>query len=265
MISQIIDQQHKGIARHERTLLIKEVLDEALGLGALEDLLANDNISEIMVNGHHQIFVENKGRLSLSKVTFTSNFHLRKVIERIVTPLGRRIDETSPYVDARLKDGSRVNAVIEPIAIDGPSITIRKFSKSPFTIQNYLEYKSITQPMINFLKICVENGMNDLIIGQQAQNTLEHAMKALLEAHRVSYQRTHNIGHLLGRIRRTGPQLLEFAISIAPDIYTKYAGEQAYELSDPLLTDQPDYRQRTVADARRIIHRAREVRQARTD
>ena len=135
MISKIIDKEHKNIPRGERNILIKEVLDEALGLGALEELLANDNISEIMVNGHDQIFVENKGKLSLSKVTFTSNFYLKKVIERIVTPLGRRIDETSPYVDARLKDGSRVNAVVEPIAIDGPSITIRKFSKKTIYYQ----------------------------------------------------------------------------------------------------------------------------------
>ena len=165
MISKIIDKEHKNISRSERNVLIKEVLDEALGLGALEELLANEGVSEIMVNGHDQIFVENKGKLSLSKVTFTSNFYLKKIIERIVTPLGRRIDETSPYVDARLKDGSRVNAVIEPIAIDGPSITIRKFAKKPFTIKNYLEYKSVTEPMINFLKICVENGMNVLISG----------------------------------------------------------------------------------------------------
>ena len=109
------------------------------------------------------------------------------------------------------------------------------------------------------------NNAADLAIGQQAQNTLEHAMKALLEAHRVSYRRTHNIGHLLGLIRHIDPEIREFAISIAPDIYTKYAGEQAYELSEPFLTDQPDYRERTVADAQRIIHRAREVRQSRTD
>ena len=113
--------------------------------------------------------------------------------------------------------------------------------------------------------LCAENGMNDLIIGQQAQNALEHAMKALLEAHQVRYQRTHNIGNLLGHVRHIDPEIREFAISIAPDIYTKYAGEQVYELSEPFLTDQPDYRERTVADAQRIIHRAREVRQSRTD
>ena len=184
MISKIIDKEHKNISRGERNILIKEVLDEALGLGALEELLANDNVSEIMVNGHDQIFVENKGKLSLSKVTFTSNFYLKKIIERIVTPLGRRIDETSPYVDARLKDGSRVNAVVEPIAIDGPSITIRKFSKKPFTIRNYLEYKSITEPMISFLKICVENGMNILISGGtgSGKTTLLNSLSGFIPA-----------------------------------------------------------------------------------
>ena len=184
MISKIIDKEHKNIPRGERNILIKEVLDEALGLGALEELLANDSVSEIMVNGHDQIFVENKGKLSLSKVTFTSNFYLKKVIERIVTPLGRRIDETSPYVDARLRDGSRVNAVIEPIAIDGPSITIRKFAKKPFTITNYLEYKSITEPMINFLKICVENGMNVLISGGtgSGKTTLLNSLSGFIPA-----------------------------------------------------------------------------------
>ena len=113
--------------------------------------------------------------------------------------------------------------------------------------------------------LCVENGMNDLIIGQQAQNTLEQGMKALLEAHRARYQRTHNIGHLLGRVRQIDSHLRELTLSLPADIYTKYAGEQGYEISEPLLTYQPDYRARTVADAQRIIGRAREVRQGRTD
>lgn len=107
----------------------------------------------------------------------------------------------------------------------------------------------------------------DLLIGQQAQNTLEHAMKALLEVHGARYQRTHNIGDLLGRVRDVDPDLRRFQFSIPPDIYTQYAGEQVYRLThrQPLLTDHPDYRGLTVADAQRIIHRAREVRQSRTD
>ena len=112
----------------------------------------------------------------------------------------------------------------------------------------------------------VDLGLNDLLIGQQAQNALEHAMKALLEAHRARYQRTHNIGDLLGRVRDVDPEMREFAFGIPPDIYTEYAGDQVYRIRrQPLLTDQPGYRERTVADVQRIIHRAREVRQSRTD
>jgi septum site-determining protein MinD len=134
-------------------------------LGPLEDLLADPNVTEIMVNGHKKIFLEKAGKVQLSPVTFTSNDHLRRIIERIVTPLGRQINESSPYVDARLKDGSRVNAVIEPLAIDGPALTIRKFKKGGISPEKYAEYGSITKPMIDFLRICVENGLNVVISG----------------------------------------------------------------------------------------------------
>lgn len=164
-ITQIVDREAAGINRDERSKLIKEVLEEALGLGPLEDLLADPNVTEIMVNGYKKIFIEKSGKIQLSAVTFTSNMHLRNVIERIVTPLGRRIDEKSPMVDARLKDGSRVNAVIEPLAIDGPAVTIRKFKKGGITAEAYVNYGSITKPMIDFLKICVENGLNIVISG----------------------------------------------------------------------------------------------------
>lgn len=164
-ITQIIDREAPGLPRDERSRAIKEVLEEALGLGPLEDLLADPAVTEIMVNGHRRIFVEKGGKVQLSAVTFTSNMHLRNVIERIVTPLGRRIDEKTPYVDARLKDGSRVNAVIEPLSIDGPSVTIRKFKKGGITPEKYVEYGSITKPMVDFLKICVENGLNVVISG----------------------------------------------------------------------------------------------------
>lgn len=165
MITKIVDKRASGLGRDERTKIIKDVLDEALGLGALENLLADDTVSEIMVNGAEKIFIEKNGRIQLSKTRFTSNQQLRNVIERIVTPIGRRIDEKTPYCDARLQDGSRVNAVIEPLAIDGPSLTIRKFSKDEITYKNYLGWGSMTQPMIDFLKICVEQGLNIIISG----------------------------------------------------------------------------------------------------
>ncbi|GIL18794.1 MAG: hypothetical protein BroJett040_25450 [Oligoflexia bacterium] len=164
-ITTIVDKEAPGIPRDERSRTIKEVLEEALGLGPLEDLLAEPTVTEIMVNGHKKIFIEKGGKVQLSPVTFTTNMHLRNVIERIVTPLGRRIDEKTPYVDARLKDGSRVNAIIEPLSIDGPALTIRKFKKGGISAEKYIEYGSMTKPMVDFLKICVENGLNVVISG----------------------------------------------------------------------------------------------------
>lgn len=164
-ITQIVDRESPGLPREERSKIIKEVLEEALGLGPLEDLLADNSVTEIMVNGHKKIFVEKNGLIQMSPATFTSNDHLRKVIERIVMPLGRQINQSQPYVDARLKDGSRVNAIIEPLAIDGPSMTIRKFKKGGISPDRYVEYGSLTKPMIDLLKMCVENGLNVVISG----------------------------------------------------------------------------------------------------
>lgn len=184
VISQIVDREAAASPREERAQLIKEILDEALGLGPLEDLLEDESVTEIMVNGPHRIFIERKGRIDLSPVVFTSNQHLRNVIERIVTPLGRRIDEKNPYVDARLKDGSRVNAVIEPIAIDGAAVTIRKFAKKPVTAENYIGWNSLTQPMLDLLKICVENGLNIVISGGtgSGKTTLLNTMSGFIPA-----------------------------------------------------------------------------------
>lgn len=165
IITKLIDREQSNMSRDERAQVIKEVLDEALGLGPLEKLLEDDDVSEIMVNGPNQIFMERKGKLALSPVTFTSNLQLVNVIKRIVEPLGRQINEKSPYVDARLKDGSRVNAVINPIALDGGSITIRKFAKEKITPNHYINWGSMTSSMVDFLKICVENGLNIIISG----------------------------------------------------------------------------------------------------
>jgi pilus assembly protein CpaF len=164
-ITQILDREAADLAREERSKVIKEVLEESLGLGPLEDLLTDPAVSEIMVNGAKKIFVEKSGKVQLSQTTFTSNDHLRRIIERIVLPLGRQINNMTPYVDARLKDGSRVNAVIEPLAIDGPALTIRKFKKGGVNPEKYIEYGSMNANMIQFLRICVENGLNIVISG----------------------------------------------------------------------------------------------------
>jgi septum site-determining protein MinD len=166
VVSQLVDKEAGAIGREERAQIIKEVLDEALGLGALEDLLADPAVTEIMVNGFQKIFIEKNGIVQLSPVTFTSNFHLRKVIERIVAPLGRQINESVPYCDARLADGSRVNAVIEPLSIDGPALTIRKFRKKPVSPETYhQEWNACTANMMEFLRICVQNKLNVIISG----------------------------------------------------------------------------------------------------
>jgi septum site-determining protein MinD len=166
VISEITDRLSPGLPRDDRARVIKETLEEALGLGPLEELLADPSVTEIMVNGCDMIYIEKSGKLILSNVTFTSNLQLRIVIERIVSPLGRRIDERTPYVDARLPDGSRVNAIIEPLAIDGPSLTIRKFPAERITHNDYVErFSSMTRPMMDFLKVCVEQGLNIIISG----------------------------------------------------------------------------------------------------
>lgn len=164
-VSLIVDKEAPDLARDERQKLVKDVLEEALGLGPLEDMLADPSISEIMVNGAGKIFIEKSGRVQLSGIKFTSNDHLRRIIERIVTPLGRQINNATPYVDARLKDGSRVNAVIEPLAIDGPALTIRKFKKGGINSEKYIEFGSATKNMLDFLKIAVEYGYNVVISG----------------------------------------------------------------------------------------------------
>lgn len=164
-IGLIVDKEAPDLARDERQKLVKDVLEEALGLGPLEDMLADPAISEIMVNGANKIFVEKGGKVQLSGIKFTSNDHLRRIIERIVTPLGRQINNATPYVDARLKDGSRVNAVIEPLALDGPALTIRKFKKGGINPEKYIEFGSATKNMLDFLKIAVEYGYNVVISG----------------------------------------------------------------------------------------------------
>ena len=149
----------------DREMLIKEVLDEALGLGPLEDFLAEDLVTEIMVVNKDKIYVEKGGKLTFTGKTFTTHEAVLAVIERIITPLGRRIDESSPLVDARLKDGSRVNAIIPPLAIKGPCITIRKFAKKSFTVQDLINFGSMTPQIANFLQKCVLGRRNIVISG----------------------------------------------------------------------------------------------------
>ena len=166
LIQEIISARENDIPRElNRKLLMKQVLDEAIGLGPLEELLDDDSISEIMVNRYDQIYVERGGRLERHPLTFTGDRAVLGVIERIVAPLGRRIDESSPMVDARLKDGSRVNAIIPPLALKGPTLTIRKFAKRKLTGQDLVEFGALSPEMADFLQICVKARKNIIVSG----------------------------------------------------------------------------------------------------
>ena len=148
---------------HKR--LVQEVLNEVIGLGPIEDLIQDDAVSEIMVNGPNSIYVERGGRLALSDKEFRDDEHVMQIIDKIVAPLGRRCDEAYPTVDARLKDGSRVNCIIPPLALNGPIITIRKFSKKPLTVKDLIHYGTVTQEMADFVAACVKIGLNIVVSG----------------------------------------------------------------------------------------------------
>lgn len=166
MIDEIVVQMQGKLPADVNVEKLKEdVLNEAVGLGPLEELLKGDEITEIMVNKFDEIYVEKGGKLTLSGVTFSSDDAVMSAIERIVSPLGRRIDESSPYVDARLKDGSRVNAIIPPLALRGPCITIRKFSKDKLTHNDLIRFGAINENMVKFLQVAVEQRLNILISG----------------------------------------------------------------------------------------------------
>ena len=165
MFNQILAAEAIILSRTERQKLFEQIVAEILGLGPLQELLADESVSEIMVNGPKKIFVERKGILTLTPLTFENDEHVMRIIDRIVSPLGRRIDESQPLVDARLADGSRVNAIIPPLALNGPTLTIRKFESTPLTINNLIQFGSVTPEAAEFLKACVVARLNTVVSG----------------------------------------------------------------------------------------------------
>ncbi len=161
----ILENEYPATSRSERQKINTEINDEVLGFGPINSLILDPTVSEIMVNSPSQVYVERKGKLVLSEVKFRDNEHVLHVIEKIVSPIGRRIDESSPMVDARLPDGSRVNAIIPPLALKGPSITIRKFSKDPFTVEDLINFGSLTPEMAKFIDACVKAKLNIVVSG----------------------------------------------------------------------------------------------------
>ncbi len=165
LFEQVLTEENIVLTRPERQRLFEQISAEILGFGPLQPLLEDDSISEIMVNGARSIYIERGGKITRLPISFESDEHVMRIIDRIVAPMGRRIDESSPYVDARLPDGSRVNAVIPPISLVGPVLTIRKFFKNPITLDQLIQFGSITPDALQFLKACVESRLNIIISG----------------------------------------------------------------------------------------------------
>src|SRR5450830_1735812 len=165
IFGRVIDEEGLALTRAERVRMLEQITDEIIGLGPLEPLLRDETVTEIMVNGPRQVYVERSGRLELTNVVFQNDDHVMRIIDRIISPIGRRIDESSPMVDARLTDGSRVNAIIPPLSLIGPVITVRKFAASPFTVDDLVRFGTATPDMFEFLRASVEARLNVFVCG----------------------------------------------------------------------------------------------------
>jgi len=165
MYDNMLAQENLVLSRNDRQRLLEQIVAEILGFGPIEPLLDDDSLTEIMVNGPGAVYVERAGRIEPTDIKFDNNDHVLRIIDRIVSPLGRRVDESSPYVDARLPDGSRVNAVIPPLSLIGPVLTIRKFARIPITPQKLVDLGSITPEVLEFVKACVQARLNMVISG----------------------------------------------------------------------------------------------------
>ena len=181
-LSQLIDSEQTLLSAAERSQIVGEVLDEVFGLGPLETLLQDDSISDILVNGYNQVYIEKRGRLELTAVTFKDNSHLLRIIDKIVSQVGRRIDESSPMVDARLMDGSRVNAIIPPLAVDGPLLSIRRFGTDKLMPADLVEKQSMTDAMLQLIEACVKTRLNIIVSGGtgSGKTTLLNALSAFI-------------------------------------------------------------------------------------
>ncbi len=165
LFEQILSEENIVLSRPERARLFEQIAAEILGLGPIQSLLEDETVTEVMVNGAKNIYIERRGKISRAPLSFENNDHVMRIIERIVAPLGRRVDESSPFVDARLSDGSRVNAIIPPLSLVGPVITIRKFARTPITVDQLIQFGTLTPESIQFLDACVKARLNVIISG----------------------------------------------------------------------------------------------------
>ena len=185
LFNRILADENLLYTRTVRNRLLDWVLADILGFGPLEPMLQDNSITEVMVNGYENVFVERNGKVERTRVTFENEGHLMRIIDRIVAPLGRRVDESSPMVDARLPNGFRVNVIIPPLALNGPMLTIRKFATTPFTAQDLIANGTLTQPLTSFLKACVEARVNLVISGGtgSGKTTLLNVVSAFIPSH----------------------------------------------------------------------------------
>jgi pilus assembly protein CpaF len=184
IVAKMVAEERAALNRQEYERLLEELLDEVLGLGPIEPLLADPTIADILVNTHKQVFVEREGRLERTQIQFRDDKHLIRIIQKIVSGVGRRVDESQPWVDARLPDGSRVNALLPPCAVDGPLLSIRKFSKIAYTMDRLVENGTITAQLAEILEIIVKSRMNVLISGGTGtgKTTMLNAMSSLISS-----------------------------------------------------------------------------------
>ena len=235
VVEHLCDTENPLLNRAERERLIEEVLDETFGFGPLEILLKEPGIADIMINGPKNVFVEKDGRIQRHKVTFRNNEHLLQIIDRIVSKVGRRVDETSPMVDARLPDGSRLNAIIPPLAIDGPSLTIRRFGSKPLTLEDLLRFGAFTPEMVMLLEGAIKARLNVIISGGtgSGKTTLLNTLSSFIgadqriitieDAAELQMQQDHVLrletrpANIEGKGRVSATDLVKNALRMRPD------------------------------------------------
>jgi pilus assembly protein CpaF len=258
VLADVRDQlaQETGVSRDDRTRIALEIADDILGHGPLERLLADDSVTEIMVNGPHDIWVERQGRLQETGVQFNDEWHLRRIINKMVAQVGRRIDESSPMVDARLPDGSRVNAVIPPLSLTGPLVTIRKFSRKRLTLDDMIKLGTLSQETVEFVERCIKAELNMLISGGtgSGKTTLLNALSSFIsprervvtieDAAELRLQQPHVVrlesrpAGVEGRGEVTIRDLLRNALRMRPDriVIGEVRGVEALDLLTALNT-----------------------------
>jgi pilus assembly protein CpaF len=256
VIEHLCDTENPLLNRSERERLIEEVLDETFGFGPLEILMKEEGVADIMINGPKHVFVEKQGRIVRSPVTFRDNEHLLQILDRIVSKVGRRVDETNPMVDARLPDGSRLNAVIPPLALDGPSLTIRKFGSTPMTLEKLIGFGAFTPEMVMFLEGAMKARLNIIISGGTGSgkttllNTLssfiqnDHRVITIEDAAELQLQQEHVLrletrpANIEGKGRISATDLVKNALRMRPDriIIGECRGPEAMDMLQAMNT-----------------------------